>query len=316
MAGASSRPRVGHVTCRLADGRRFDTLHLTVAIAVVTLQFDPFVRLFGDLAARWGTIALVAVLVVALVLAGILARGAGLRWGDVPFIVVGIVPGAVVGARLAYGLLHADYYARAPDLLLDPSLGGLELGLGVVGGLLTGAYVAGLLGTSVGRWLHVATAPVLLALGAGKLTLVLTGSGQGVPSDAFWATAYAGPGPWGSLAPTLPSIPSQALEGIATLAVLVVVAVALLLGAFGRRDGRVFFVGIGLWALARTAVSLTWRDPIVAAGLDAGGLIALGIAAGCLVALLYLVARGRRPASVADVPVDVSWPDPATPPRF
>ncbi len=285
-------------------------------IAVVTLQFDPFVRLFGDLAVRWGTIALVAVLIVALVLAGILARGAGLRWGDVPFIVIGIVPGAIVGARLGYGLLHADYYARAPDLLVDPSLGGLELGLGVVGGLLTGAYVADLLGTSVGRWLHVATAPVLLALGAGKLTLVLTGSGQGVPSDAAWATAYAGPGPWGSLAPALPSMPSQALEGVATLGVLVVVAVALLLGAFGRRDGRAFFVAIGLWALARTAVSLTWRDPIVAAGLDAGGLIALGIAAGCLVALLYLVARGRRPASVADVPADVNWPDPATRPRF
>ena len=285
-------------------------------IAFVTFQFDPFAHVFGDLVVRWGTIALVAVLIVALVLAGIQARGAGLQWGDVPFIVVGIVPGAIVGGRIGYALLHLDYYARTPDLMLDPSLGGLELGLGVVGGVLTGAYLAGLLGTAVGRWLHVATAPVLIALGAGKLTLVLTGSGQGAPSDAVWATAYLGPGPWGSLAPALPSVPSQAIEGIAILLILVGLTIAVGLGAFGRRDGRLFFVGIGVWALARTAVSTTWRDPIAAAGLEAGGLIALGIAAGCLVLLLYLTVLGRRPASSSDAPLEVSWPDPAARPRF
>ena len=69
----------------------------------------------------------------------------------------------------------------------------------MVGGFLTGCYVASLLGASIGRWLHLAAAPVLFALGAGKLTMVLTGSGQGLPSLGDWATAYLGPGPWGSL---------------------------------------------------------------------------------------------------------------------
>jgi prolipoprotein diacylglyceryltransferase len=194
----------------------------------------------------------------------------------------------------------------------------MELGLAVVGGFLTGTYVASLLGTSVGRWLHVAAAPVLLALGAGKLTMVLTGSGQGIPSDAGWATAYLGPGPWGSLVPALPSQPSQAYEGIATLTILAVLTVALMLGAFGGRDGRLFFVAIGLWAIARAFVTTTWRDPVVAGGLDAGGLIAVGIAAGCVLALVVLTVRLRRPSSVtppADLRVDVVGPDPETRPR-
>ena len=55
----------------------------TVPIAVVTFQFDPSVQLFGDLVVRWGTIALVAVIVAALVLAGVLARRSGLRADDV-----------------------------------------------------------------------------------------------------------------------------------------------------------------------------------------------------------------------------------------
>ena len=129
--------------------------------------------------------------------------------------------------------------------------------------------------------------------------MVLTGSGQGVPSDADWATAYIGPGPWGSLAPALPSVPSQALEGIATLAILAGLAVVLLLGAFRRRDGRLYFAAIGLWAVARALVSTTWRDPVVAAGLNAGGLIAVGIAIGCAVALRGHD-RSRRKEPVAD----------------
>jgi prolipoprotein diacylglyceryltransferase len=132
----------------------FDTLVATVPIAAVIFQFDPYAHLFGDLTVRWATIALAGIIVAALVLAGLLARSGGLRADDVAFVAVGIVPGAVVGGRLGYLLLHASYFGSTPGLLLDPSIGGMELGLAVVGGFLTGSYVANLLGVSVGRWLH------------------------------------------------------------------------------------------------------------------------------------------------------------------
>ncbi len=268
-------------------------------IAVVTFQFDPSAQV-GDLVVRWGTIALVAAIVAALVLAGVLARGGGLRPDDVIFVAIGVVPGAVIGGRLGYLILHAGTYGAAPDALLDPSVGGLELGLAVVGGFITGSYVASLLGSPLGRWLHVAMAPTLFVLGVGKLSMVLTGTGQGQPSSGDWATAYLGPGPWGSLLPALPSDPSQAYEGIATLAILTVLTVVLMLGTFRRRDGKVFFLGVGLWAIARAIVSTTWRDPTVTSGVNAGGLVAIAIASGCLVALVVLVVRGRLVAEDAD----------------
>jgi prolipoprotein diacylglyceryltransferase len=296
--GSAWEPPNGPTGYRKGEVVTFDTLHHAVSPAVIVFDFDPYVRLFGDLVVRWSAVALTGVIVLALVLAGILARAGDLRADDVAFIAVGIVPGAVVGGRLGFALLHWPYVSEDPSRLLDPGLGGMELGLAVVGGLLTGAYVASLLGAPLGRWLHLAAAPVLFALGAGKLTMVLGGSGQGLPSGATWATAYLGPGPWGSLLPALPSHPSQAYEGIATLAILALLALALMVGAFRRRDGRLFFLGVGLWAVARVFVSTTWRDPVVAAGLGAGGLIAAGIAAGCLLAFVVLTLRRPRAARV------------------
>ena len=292
-------------------------------IAVVFFQFDPLAHFPGDITVRWAVIALVAVIVAALVLAGILARSGGLRADDVAFIAVGIVPGAVIGGRIGYFLVHYGYYGSAPGRLLDPSVGGMDLGLAVVGGFLTGCYVASLLGAPLGRWLHVAAAPVLFALGSGKLTMVLAGSGQGMPSVADPATAYLGPGPWGSLLPALPSVPSQALEGAGTLAILGVLTVVLMVGAFRGLDGRLFYTAIGLWAVTRTLVSTTWRDAVVAGGLGTAGQISLGIAIGCGVAIVALTIRnhGRAPdADAADqrggAHVDVAWPDPETRPRF
>ena len=75
------------------------------------------------------------------------------------------------------------------------------------------------------------------------------------PSDADWATAYLGPGPWGSLVPALPSDPSQAYEGIGDAGDPVGPDHrASSSAAFRRRDGRLFFVAIGLWAIARAVV--------------------------------------------------------------
>ena len=168
--------------------------------AVVTFTFDPYLRI-GDIAVRLETLAIAAVVLTAILIAAIGARAMELRPDDLLFVVLGIVPGAVVGGRIGYVLLHPEFFAARPATILDPSVGSLELTLGVAGGALTGTLVAALLEGSVGRWLHIATVPMLLALAAGKLAMVLGGSGQGQPFDGTLATAFAGPGPWGSLAP-------------------------------------------------------------------------------------------------------------------
>ena len=173
--GAGRVRRVG----RIRPGARrearlttaLSTLARTVPIAVLTFGFDPIAHPFGDLAVRWGVLALAGVLIaVAGARPALLARVAGLRVDDLAFIAIGAVPGAVVGGRLGYALLHWDYFGSRLGAITDPAVGSLELGLGVLGGLLTAGYVARLLGAPVGHWLHVAAGPLLFVLGAGKLS--------------------------------------------------------------------------------------------------------------------------------------------------
>lgn len=296
--------------------------------ALIAFDFDPLLRL-GDGAVRWETVATAGGILLALVLAGIRARAARRRLDDLLFVVLGIVPGAVVGGRLGYVLLHPAYFLAEPGRILDPGVGSLELTGGVVGGALTGALVALLLDGRPGRWLHVAAIPMLVAVAVGKLATVLGGTGQGQPTTGELATAYLGPGPWGSLAPATPAIPSQALEAAVLAIVIVVVATAAVVATpLRRRDGRLFLVALAGLALARGAVAATWRDPVVAGPLRAEQVIDLAVFVGALAALL-LVLRTSGPDDDDDEAdrdlgrpdrrpglVEPQWPDPDAPRRF
>lgn len=289
----------------------------TVPTATITFGFDPILRLGPDLAVRWQTVALALVIAAVLTWTGIVARRVGLRPDDLLSIAIGAVPGAVIAGRLAWIAAHPGVVPANVWLWLDPSLGGFDLAAAVVGGIATGALIAALLGAPVGRWAHVLTVPLLLLLGGGKLAMVLGGSGQGLPADVQWATAFAGAGPWGSPAAALPSHPSQVYEGLGTLLLALIVMVGFGVGAGGRADGRLLMGAVAAWALVRAAVAVTWRDPVVAGPLGTDGWLAVVVAAVALASAIALTVLGRRGgAARRRAGDDLEWPDPATRPRF
>ncbi len=285
-------------------------------IALIAFDFDPLLRIADGVSVRWQTLALAAVVSLCLAAAGVIARRSTLRSDDLLYIAIAAAPGAIVGGRIGYLLLVPEAFASGPLSLFDPSVGGLELGLGVVGGLGTAAVVTSLLGAPVGRWGDAVTIPLLVAIAAGKATMALGGSGQGRPSDGSWATAYLGPGPWVDAAPAIPSHPAQIYEAVIVAVIVVALAGLRSLGLLHAGDGRRLLAGVAGWALARAVVSTTWRDPAVLGSLPAGGVLAVVIAAASLAGLIALVAwwpRRRRRVEAAAQP---AWPDPETRPRF
>ena len=268
--------------------------------AVITITLDPVLRLSDTSSVRYETIALALVLLVGLVLAAWIGSrtaagdpeepSARLRIDDLVFISVGAVPGAVIGGRLGYVLDHLAFYQATPSAILDPAQGELTLTLAVPLGMLTGALIARLLGAPVGRWMGAVALPLLFVLGAGKLVGVLGATGQGSVTDLFWATAYEGPGPWGSLAADIPSHPAQVYEGIA---VALAVGVLFVLGGlerFRQSSGALLFLALGLWSIVRIVVGFTWRDDAAVGPFRVEQALALVV---LIVATLGLLVWGR-----------------------
>ena len=290
-------------------------------LAAVVLAFDPIVRV-GDFAFRLETAAIAAGILVALLVAALLARrqpagadGSPLRPDDLRVVVLAAIPGAVVGGRVGYVLSRLDYYLANPGAILDPAQGSLELSLAVAGGALTGTVAAAIVSEAAGRWLHVAAVPTLLAIGIGKTAMALGGSGQGAPATLPWATSYAGPGPWGSLAPVVASHPSQLYEAALVALVAIVLVGAGAAGAFRHADGLAWFAGVGAWALGRVGVAATWRDGLRVGPVLVEQLLAIGLALACVAAAgAVLGARVRDQRRHAGA--EPAWPDPATRPRF
>lgn len=306
-------------------------------LAVTRFSFDPTTAVLG-LSIRWETLALAGVILLVLLLAAIsagrdrrvaadaAATGTAadvapkLRRDDLILIGFGAVPGAVVGGRLSYALVHLDYYWANPGALTDPGQGGFGLTLAVVVGALSAIAVARLLAAPISRWLSVAAMPVLIGLGLGKLTMVLGGAGQGRYTGSSLATAYTGQGPWGSLNPTFAAFPSQIAEGILVLAVALLLIVVPVVGRFRvtvtrreidlhlapRRDwllltgGRRFMTFVALWAAARFAAAFTWRDAHVVGPFAADQFVlALAIALGLVGPELLRALRRLRRAVAA-----------------
>ena len=261
--------------------------------AVLTLSFDPVVVLRDTASVRLETIALAIVLFIGLLLAVWIGRRdheAALRIDDLVFMVVGAVPGAIVGGRLGYVLDHWSYYQANPGAIADPAQGGFTVTLAIPLGLLTGSVIGRLLGAPIGRWLHALALPLIFVLAGGKLAGILGGTGQGQPSDLPWATSYVGPGPWGSLAADVPSHPSQAYEAIAVMVVVVALWLVSRMPALARRDGGAMWAAIGLWCVARFVVGFSWRDPAGFGPLRAEQLLAVAVG---LVAVAGLAERAR-----------------------
>lgn len=275
-------------------------------LAVLNLAFDPVLRLSDTSSVRYETIALAAVFFLGLLLAtriGALTPAVvpyvpapGLRIDDLVFLVFGAVPGAILGGRLGYVLDHLDYYRANPGAIIDPAQGGLTLTLALPVGMLTSAIIARLLGAPISRWMHAAALPLLFVLAAGKLVGVLGATGQGAPTDLAWATAYDGPGPWGSLGANVPSHPSQVYEAVLVGLAIVGVSLAHRIEFVGRRDGAALWVALALWAAARFVVGFTWRDPVVVGPLRMEQVLTMGVA---LLALVGLIERARAPLQSA-----------------
>lgn len=277
----------------------------TSLLAAVTLDFPPVADL-GAVQLPWRAIALAVVVALALAWFARRARAAipEVPTGDIAFIVLGAIPGAVVVGRLVHGIAYAGAYALEPGGLFDLGRGSLSLAGAIVGGALTAGWLCGRLGYPARTWADAAAPAVLLAIGGGKLAMLLAGAGQGLPWDGRGGVAFLGDGPWASLDPAIPAYPTQLLEGVWALLGIPVLLLLERRPSLRRpaAGGAVALAAVAWWLAGRAAVAAWWRDEPILGPWGTEGLVVL-VLLGISVALLVRMTLDSRPSDQGPYPV-------------
>ena len=143
----------------------------------------------------------------------------GLTPDDVMTVVIGVVFGLLIGARLFYVLFYGDgYYFAHPLEILAVNQGGMSFHGGLVGGIVGGVLACRWLGLCAWTVADLAVVGAPIALCLGHCANFVNGELWGKPTDLPWGVVFGG------AAGDFPRHPSQLyeafLEGIVLFTVL------------------------------------------------------------------------------------------------
>jgi len=259
-----------------------------------TFAFDPVIAQWGPFQLGWHGLFTALAVVVALWLAGQLARRRGIPSEVISSVATWGVVGGVIGARLFHVADHLSFYVNNP--LLIPAI--WEGGIAVYG-----AFIGGLIGGGIAAWrshldpwplLDIAAPSMLVGQAIGRLGCMCNG-------DAWGADATGCPFCLAIRYTNQNDLLPADLKGVPTYAypVYEIAAEVLLLALMWvfrerltRRPGLTFLVGAIGYALIRFGLTFLRQETVVLWGLQEAQVVAVVTG---LVALGVLIWRLTRP---------------------
>lgn len=253
-----------------------------------TISIDPIIINIGHFALRWYSLILLTAITVGIWLTACEAERRGFRKEDIYDISIWIVIGGLVGARFFHVLDHwSDKFAANPIRALYIWEGGLAIWGAIVGGLITGAFIAWRRGWRFPKLLDAAAPGLVLAQAIGRIACVITGDAMGKPTNGPFGFAYTSSN---AMVPQLGVYytPMPVYELVVNLGIF-----AVLWGLRKRNwpNGRLFLVYLTLYSLERFFLAFTSSYRIIAFGLTQSQIVAVF---GFVVGLALLAWMPRR----------------------
>lgn len=233
---------------------------------------DPVAFSLGPLAVRWYGVAYVVGFIIAAIVLYLVAK----HWritvdaDAVLTIMMCVIVGIILGARLGYCLFYGDgYYFSHPLEILMFSQGGMSFHGGLVGAFLAGILAAKLTHIPYLTLADLGAIAAPLGLFFGRCANFINGELWGAPTDLPWGVVFGG------AAGTMPRHPSQLYEAL--LEGLVIFCVLILLARKVPPRPRGTFIGIflTLYALFRILMEFV-REPDAQLGYLFGGWLTMG----------------------------------------
>ncbi len=239
---------------------------------MLTIDVDPVIVHLGPIALSWYGLAVGAGVLVGIWLALREADRKGLPSDRVGDLVMWVVLGGVLGARLLHVVDRWDFYSANPHLILAIQNGGLAILGAILGGTLAGTIGAWRMGLNVPRLSDAAAPAVVLGQAVGRFGCLVTGDSVGPATDGTWGIVYTNPG---AMVPQLgtayqPTFFYEQVWDFAIFGLLWVLRKRL------RVDGHLFALYLALYALGKFALTFLRTETIWFAGLQEAQLVALG----------------------------------------
>lgn len=264
-------------------------------------NLDPVAFSLGPLSVRWYGIAYVVGFVCAAFILYRVAR----RWkvhvdvDAILTIMVCVIVGVIVGARLGYVLFYGDgYYLAHPLEILAFNKGGMSFHGGLVGALASGIVAARITGIPYLTLADLGCIAAPVGLFFGRCANFVNGELWGAPTDAAWGVVFGG------AAGMMPRHPSQLYEALLEGVVIFIVLYALSRRVPPRPRGTFLGAFLVLYGAFRFSVEFV-REPDAQLGYLWGGWLTMGQLLSLplvLVGVAVLVYAVRRKLAQAGLP--------------
>ena len=274
---------------------------------MIEIPFDPNLHL-GPLAISWHGIFTAVGIFFGVALPIRMLRGR-VSEDDAYAIATWGVVGGIIGARLLHVLDRLDFYLREPLQIFAIWTGGIAVWGAVIGGVLSGYFIALRRKVAIGTTADAAAAGIGLGLAIGRIGDIINGEHHATDCVSGICVGYTHPDTLGQPGPVHLAIGYEMIYVLA--------AVALALWLFVRRDrdaagtglwralppGTIFWIWAFLYGLGRFVISfLRIADPTSFFGLRQDQLVGLAAMLVALPVLGYLLARKRTEPRAPEAP--------------
>lgn len=237
-------------------------------------NLDPIAFQIGPVAVRWYGLAYV----LGFALAAFILYKTAKRWklhitgDDVLNVMICVIVGIIVGARLGYCLFYGNgYYFEHPLEILAINQGGMSFHGGLIGALLSGIVAAKVTRIPYLTLADLGVIAAALGLFFGRCANFVNGELWGAPTDAPWGVVFGG------AAGDVARHPSQLYEGVLEGLVIFFVLYALSRKLPPRPRGTFLGAFLVMYGCFRFLIEFV-REPDAQLGYLAGGWFTMGMA--------------------------------------
>jgi len=216
-----------------------------------------------------------------------------LGWADAYAVALSGVLGGIVGSRLFHVLDAWQYYAGHPADIVAVWNGGAAVTGGIVGGIVGGLIAARARGLPIAFTLDRGVVGLPLGMALGRVGDIINGEHHATLCAALpWCVRYTNPSTLGQRELVHPAVAYELVLDLVILAILL---------ALVRRphpDGELVFVFVGVYGVARLALSPFRLDPLWLFGVSQAVVASIIFIAIGITGALRLRHAARRPAPI------------------